>query len=460
MKFSFYLYATIITITSVIIIQSCTITENIAKQDTFAVIQNQILTPTCATVGCHSSETDGNFKQHGLILTKALAFKNLVGAAVTNLTAKEDGLQRVKAFDASKSLLYHKLQYDVSHHGGRTYGNIMPLGGELLTVGQIEYVRRWIEAGAPETGNVADVTLLDDKTPSAQAYTPLEKPAPGKGFQMVLEKFDVAPNFERELFVRKSVGNTETVYVNRVQIKMRPGTHHFILHDFRDKNSLPGMGTVRDIRNPDGTNNIGTLLQMSNHIFAFGGAEAVLDDVFPAGTAVEVPAGTSYDMNSHYFNKGTKPIPGEVSINLYTTPKSEVKNVVKILDLGINNTTKLRLPANKTTVITEDFMVGKGLFLRADRKKVKIVTLFSHTHKLGQKFEILIKGGPRNGQVVYTSENWEHPVKIKLDKPLELEVGEGLSSRITYNNYTDKVVTFGLTSEDEMGIIFGYYYEE
>jgi Copper type II ascorbate-dependent monooxygenase, C-terminal domain len=460
MKISSYLYISTASVALFLAIQSCTTTENIAKQDTFAVIQNQILTPSCATAGCHATEADGNFKQHGLILTKGLAFKNLVGATVFNITAKEDGLQRVKAFDASKSLLYHKLNYDISHHGGRTYGNVMPLGAELLTVGQIEYVRRWIEAGAPETGNVVDVKLLEDKTPSAQAYTPLEKPADGKGFQMVLDKFDVAPNFERELFVRKSVGNTEPVYVNRVQIKMRPGTHHFILYDFRDKNVLPGMNSVRDIRNPDGTNNIGTLLQMSNHVFAFGGAEAVLDDVFPAGTAVEVPAGATYDMNSHYFNKGTKAIPGEVSINLYTTPKSEVKNVVKILDLGINSTSKLRLPANKSTVITEDYMVGKSLALRADKKKVKIVTLFSHTHKLGQKFEILIKGGSRDGQVVYTSQNWEHPVKIKFDKPLELEVGEGLTSRITYNNFTDKVVTFGLTSEDEMGIIFGYYYEE
>jgi hypothetical protein len=31
-------------------------------------------------------------------------------------------------------------------------------------------------------------------------------------------------------------------------------------------------------------------------------------------------------------------------------------------------------------------------------------------------------------------------------------------SEITYNNTTDRTVSFGLTSEDEMGIIFGYYY--
>jgi len=86
--------------------------------------------------------------------------------------------------------------------------------------------------------------------------------------------------------------------------------------------------------------------------------------------------------------------------------------------------------------------------------------LFSHTHKLSEKFEILIKGGTRNGEIIYTSTNWEHPAKIDFANPIALKAGEGLTSRITYNNYTDQTIRFGFTSDDEMGIIFGYYYEE
>ncbi|MEY3855295.1 MAG: hypothetical protein RIS68_1309, partial [Bacteroidota bacterium] len=36
--------------------------------------------------------------------------------------------------------------------------------------------------------------------------------------------------------------------------------------------------------------------------------------------------------------------------------------------------------------------------------------------------------------------------------------GEGLTSVVTYVNNTTKNLSFGLTSEDEMDIIFGYYY--
>ena len=44
----------------------------------------------------------------------------------------------------------------------------MPLGLDFLTNGELEYIRQWIIAGAPETGVVADESLLLDTT----VYTP------------------------------------------------------------------------------------------------------------------------------------------------------------------------------------------------------------------------------------------------------------------------------------------------
>jgi hypothetical protein len=431
------------------LMNSCTQKEQIATNaGSFDLLQEKILTKNCATTGCHASESDGNYAQHKLILSKGQAYKNLFEITPTNKTAVQDGLKRVKAFKSLESLLYHKLFYDPIHHGGKSYGSIMPLGGDLLSVGQIEFIRRWIEAGAPETGNVADATLLDDKTPSTSTFLGLPPPAAGTGFQMVLDKFDVAPNFERELFVRKPLGNTETVYVNRMKISMRSGSHHFILYGFRNNTNLGAINKVRDLRNPDGTYDIVTFAQMGNHIFNFGGSESNDDYTFPEGTAVEVPANATFDMNSHYYNRGTKAFPGEVNINLYTTPKANVKNVLKVIDFGNQS---LTIPAKTRTVVSKDFTFDKN---------VKIVMLFSHTHKFGEKFEILINGGARKGEVVYTSSNWEHPEKINYLPNISLKKGEGLTSRITYNNTSDKTVRFGLTTEDEMGIIFGYYYEE
>ncbi|GAB3888634.1 hypothetical protein GCM10028825_21740 [Spirosoma agri] len=413
----------------------------------FDLIQQQILTPSCATSGCHASERDADFVQHGLVLAEGVAYQNLVGVDPKNVQAKADGLKRVKAFASLESLLYHKLTVSASHHTGKQYGNPMPLGGQLLPVGQVEFIRRWIDAGAPKTGSVVDATLLDDKTVSVAAYEPLAVPAVGTGFQLAIPAFDIQSNFERELFTRRSVGNTQDIYVNRYETKMRNGSHHFVAYSFRDTGFLPGMNDIRDLRNADNSLNLSTALSMSNHVYLAGSQAQYQDYTFPAGAALLIPAGTTLDLNSHFVNKTTSVMKGEAQINLYTIDKSKVTQLIQTLDLGNTN---LTIPANGRVTLTRSFTFDKPR---------KVLTLTSHMHKLGEKFVIKIKGGSRDGEVVYTSTDWEHPDIITYNTPISLQKGEGLTSEITYNNTTSKVVRFGLTSEDEMGIIFGYYYE-
>ena len=74
-----------------------------------------------------------------------------------------------------------------------------------------------------------------------------------------------------------------------------------------------------------------------------------------------------------------------------------------------------------------------------------------------KKFIIRIVGGSRNNEIVYTSTDWHHPQFVSYDPPIQLQVGEGLMSEVTYHNTRSVVIRFGLTSQDEMGIIFGYY---
>lgn len=413
----------------------------------FDLIQQTILTPSCATANCHASDRDASFAQHGLVLTAAVSYQNLVGVDPKNSAAKTDGLKRVKAFASLESLLYHKLYTDAVHHSGKQYGNPMPLGNAQLPNGQIEFVRRWIEAGAPKTGSVADAKLLDDKTTTAVVWEPLPVPAPGTGVQMSVSLFDVQPTFERELFTRKLVGNTQPMYVNRYEIKMRAGSHHFVAYDFRNKSLLPGLNDIRDLRNSDNSLNLATALTMSNHVYFAGSQAPYQDYVFPEGMALLLPAGASLDLNSHYVNRTDAVMKGEAQFNLYTVDKSTVKQVVQTLDLGNSN---LNIPANSRVTITKDFLFSKAR---------KVLTLTSHMHKTGETFVIKIKGGTRNGEVVYTSTDWEHPDIVTFRTPIDLKAGEGLTSQITYNNTTAKAIGFGLTSEDEMGIIFGYYFE-
>jgi len=425
----------------------------------FDLLQDKLLTPNCATSGCHLSIQDASYAQHGLVLAKGLAYGNLIGVTPKNSVAAANKLQRVKKFSSIESLLFHKLNWDLSHHVTANYAAPMPLGGKPVSKGQLDFVQKWIEAGAPDKGEVVDAKLLDDTTPSFTEptnFSALDSPVKeGKtGFQLKVDRFIVPPNFEREIFVRRPLNNTESVYISRIKLKSRSNSHHLVVYDFRSKLLLPNMDEIRDLRNLDNSLNIGTVFQMSNHIFLGGGTDPNSDYSFPEGTALKLPANSSVDLNPHYFNKTKDNLYGENYVNLYTVPESQVKNVVSMIDF---NNSSFTLPPNQTTVITKDFYNFDG-FVKGSGKSVVIVSLTSHTHERGKLFQIKIKGGARDGEIIYEDNDWAHPKVVNYAKPIVLKEGEGLTSVVTYVNNTNKALGFGLTSEDEMDIIFGYYY--
>lgn len=429
---------------AVFLVVSCNYEDK--KQSSFEQLQNQILNASCAISGCHQSKTDPSFLQHGLVLEASVAYQNLVNQKPKNASALADNLLLVKPSSINESLLFHKLQF--TEHHKSDYGNMMPLGLPPLYQGQIEFIRQWIEAGAPKDGNPADEKLLSDKTIVFQPFEALPPPAAGKGVQVSIPEFEVAPNFERELFVYKKIGNTQDIYVNRVEIKMRANSHHFLMYDFNSQippSVMPQLNVVRDLRSPDGSNNLFNMLPMAYHTYVAGAQTIYSDYRLPENVVFVIPANAAYDFNSHYVNKSTVPIKGEVSMNLYTTDYTANTKVARPINFGNQS---LSLPPKQRTIVTKTFTFSAP---------VKIISLTSHTHQLGEKFVIKINGGSRHGEVVYASTDWHHPEVINYTIPITLNIGEGLTSEITYNNVKDVAVKFGLTSDDEMGIIFGYY---
>ncbi len=417
-------------------------TGAISAKDTWTIIQDNILTPSCATSGCHASTNDANYVQHNLLLTSTNAYDNLINIISKNAAAKTAGLVRVKPGDYISSLLYQKIDCQATTQ----YGASMPLGGANLTLGQIEFIRQWIIKGAPKTGTVVDEAILINKEVCQKVFVPMQAPAASEGFQLGINAFTVSPNTEREVFVNRTTPNTSTVYVNKIIMQGRPNSHHFVLYGFQSTTLLPPVNTLRDLYNADASVNITTFLQMQNHIFLGGGTDVNTTYTFPAGVALKVPPARALDLNAHYFNKQTTNLTGENYINMYTVSQANVVKEAQSINFANYN---FSIPANSRKTITTDYTFNKA---------VTVITLTSHFHKLGEKFQIKILGGTRNGEVVYENTDWEHPIVINLATPILLKAGEGLTSVVTYNNTTNKIINFGLTSEDEMNIIFGYYY--
>ena len=424
------------------------------KIDTsWSILYKQVLQPNCSN--CHMNGSAIQ-KQSGLDFSSSAVYNDLVGVVPKNLAATEDGLLRVSTEGGMKGLtrsyLWEKINiYDQEHflNDHPEYGQLMPPGGNVLTDGELQFVRSWIEAGAPETGIVVDEdVLLNTDRYIPEAFTKLDPPT--NGIQLHLGPFDVQPNYEREFFQFTALDQNSDMYVNRIEIEMRRGSHHFLLYTFNENTPqqiLPSYDQPRELRNENSIINLSTLYQMQFHKF-FGGTQwSRLDYRLPDGVALKIPQGSGLDQNSHYVNRTDSVMTGEVYTNLHTINKEDVAYVAELFDF---NNTDIYLPPKKVTTLTKTFILDEKYYMGQ---------VFSHAHEKMQEFVVEIVGGQRNGEVIYWTNDWEHPPIINFDPPIEINAGEGLKLIATYNNPTNDPVTFGYRSVDEMMILFGWYYK-
>jgi hypothetical protein len=102
---------------------------------TFTRVQNEIFTPTCATVSCHHPIG----QQSQMVLTAGTAYGNIVNVPSVEMPQ----LRRVEPGDVANSYLYRKIT------GSGITGERMPLSLPPLSDAQIRLVRDWIRRGAP-----------------------------------------------------------------------------------------------------------------------------------------------------------------------------------------------------------------------------------------------------------------------------------------------------------------------
>jgi hypothetical protein len=109
--------------------------EPIDQSATFTRVQNEIFTPTCASIGCH----DPLGQQSQMILTSGRAY-----AMIVNVPSVEmPNLPRIAPNDPANSYLYRKIT------GAGITGERMPLSLPPLSDDKIALVRNWIRRGAP-----------------------------------------------------------------------------------------------------------------------------------------------------------------------------------------------------------------------------------------------------------------------------------------------------------------------
>ena len=437
--------------------------ENSAYHD----IQEYIFDKSCASSACHAAPQNSA----GLNLEYGLSYDNLVGIVPRNTAAADAGMKLVDPENPENSFLLTKLIGPGPDQGSR-----MPFGGGMIHNGKIEAIRTWIEAGAPETGRVAGIGDLGVLRDPGDTFKPPAPPLPGEGYQLRLPPFKIEPRTEREVYYATRITDENgdmvegDIFINRVEIFYPAGSHHFIMYRLTEEGLAKGIlenGIIPDIAvNPEDTfreldpedadpvlGHFGT-----DRLFVVG---TQTDDTvfqFPEGVGLRLPGDTIYDLNSHYINLlGDETLIGETYVNIYTIPEEEVK--YEALEIFVNHR-QINVPPGKTRVAKLTWYIEDELKARGHDPdtEVYIFLLSSHMHRHGELFEIFQES---TGRLLHRSIAYDDaPIDLFVDdEVLRLDANDGLHFQCTHNNYdTNEPLTFGLTSEDEMCIIFGYYY--
>ena len=436
--------------------------ENSAYHD----IQEHVFDKSCANSVCHAAPANAG----NLNLTYGLSYEDLVGRAPQNPAAAAAGMKLVDPGNPENSFLLTKLIGPTAAEQGAR----MPFGGGVLHSGKIDAIRMWIEADAPQTGKIAGIGDLGVLRDPDEVFEPPAPPALGEGYQLRLPPFKIEPGTEREVFYATSIkdenGNPVEgdIFVNRVEIFYPAGSHHFIVYRITERGVAEGIlenGRIPDAAvNPDDTfreldtdnpdpvfGHIGT-----HRLFVVG---TQTDDTvfeFPEGVGLRMPGDTVYDLNSHYINLlGDETLLGETYVNIYTIPEEEVQ--YEALEIFVSNRA-INVPPGTTRVSKMTWYVEDELERRGHDPStaLNVFLLSSHMHRHGELFEIF-QGS--TGDMLHRSIAYDDAPIDLFDPVLRLGVDDTIKFQCTHNNYdTDETLIFGLTSEDEMCIIFGYYY--
>ena len=441
-----------------------------AKEDnsTYHEIQHYIFEKSCVNTACHGAPANAG----GLNLASENSYQNLVGQPPKNPAAAAAGMQRVDPGHPNNSFLITKLVGPPE----KELGARMPFAAGRLHDGKIEALRKWITAGAPRAGQIAgigDLAVLRDPEETFEAPAP---PPPGQGYQIHLPPFKIAPGKELEVLYATQLTDENgnrlqgDIFVNGFDIYYPTGSHHFILYRVTrlglrrgvlEKGVVPGIGVnpedIFRVVNPEDAET--GHLALLDRLPVFGSQRAETSIRFPEGVGLRIAGDTVFDMNSHYVNLlGTEPIIGETYVNLWTLPPEAVKYEAKGLAASNKD---INVPPGTTRVVEGEWLVSGALKLLRrqgyrDVTELNVFQVTSHMHRHGELFEIFRLS---TGELLHKSVAYDNAPLSQLNPPLKLTVGDGLRFECTHSNYdTDQTIRYGVTSEDEMAIMFGFYY--
>lgn len=431
-------------------------------QNTFSRV-HQILQANCTASGCHGSDNTQVFDLSG---TQNDLYNAVVGVAATNAVAASKNNKLIAPGYPHRSFLLRKIINGLGPELALTTGegDACPHNMPALANSEIELIRQWIMFGAPQSGEVVSEQLLIDfynGNALPQIDAPPAPPA-GQGFQIHDGPIFLAPGAEKEFQWKYNTELPEAVEVTRVEAKMSPQSHHYIVYKYNagyGANVNEGHVVISDI--------IGQAdVQLNGSMIATW--QYNRDHELPAGTAYFWEAGAAMNSNFHIKNYDTDSILAAHSyLNVYTQPQGsgavEMFSELAVYG-GMFNPFALNVPNTGTTVLS---------FEQTETETRHFWILQAHTHKLGRDYDIFLRNSDGSkGDKIYEGffnydggfnqgfYDYAHPPVLEFPQLRAIDMNNGLIHEATYENNGTSDVGFGLTTADEMFITYMHYTKE
>lgn len=387
-------------------------------------------------------------------------YKNVIGVAPKNSTARAKGLQLIRPGRIDKSFLFKKINDGLDKTMVLEEGEeaTMPLSGSLSDV-EKELLRQWILWGAPKQGEVVSEALLKDfysgKGAMAFPDNPPPAPDPSEGFQLKMGPFFMAPSGETELYLKYQLDNEEEIEVNRLEVMMSNYSHHFIVYDYASDAPSVAEGYRFDQDHTQDINFVASVAESQNILL-------------PEKTAFFWNKNHVLDLNSHYINYDTdKVYQSEAYVNVYYQPRGEALH--RMHSTLIPNF-QINIP-NTGDVITETAQIKYAPFLGDFiPSEVFAWSIGGHTHRYGAGYKVWIMKDNQKDELIYDGScpegvpgciapffDYQHIPIREWDNFLHLDLKEGLFHEAKYINDGPEPVSWGPTSKDEM-MLFGLFY--
>ncbi|MBI3500463.1 MAG: T9SS type A sorting domain-containing protein [Bacteroidetes bacterium] len=413
--------------------------------------------------GCHNQS---NFSgQLNLSAGLAATYTAIVNKNPVNPAALSKGDKRIAPGDPHRSFLLRKINDSLDMDNGIVKpqeGDVMPSPpNPALSKYEIELVRQWIFAGAPQTGMLVDTAVINEyyTIGGINNVTALAPPAAGTGFQVHLGKIFVPKGTETEIFIKYNPKLPDTTEVIQLALAQPPQSHHFVIYKF-----FPGqdINFAQGFRYNSGTGPNGPSHGSADALCAFAPQQTL--HTLPPTTAYLLEKKAIFDLNLHILNPSPDSVlAAEIYFNMYTQPVGTAQKYMyrrNFPDLSIV------LPPGDTTSYNDIATDSSASNLW------EIWILYTHTHRFGIDYDVWQRNpdGSQGNQVYEGWMDWSytfnqgyygwgiHAPQEHFQNPfLEINPLEGLIHKATWYNYGTDTAYFGLTSLDEM-MVMGFEY--